>query len=465
LKNPNNRFSLHSVKFANIILLNGIIFSVLIIFYSIYKIYFQGELFHPNETQIKNYYFIYFIMGLVFCSLFIYCFFINEKYKVNISIFILSSAISIYMVEISLAILSSSDNDKITKIEEVGFDSRTKLEVLNDLKRYEENIYLNISPKLLLSNNDHINNVGIYPLGGISNVKTVFCNESGEWIVFDSDEYGFNNAKGLYFSDKVDIALIGDSYTEGACVKTKETIGSVLNMSGFNAISFGKGGNGPLIELATIIEYAKPIKPKIVLWLFFKYDLDDLLLEFKSPILRNYLKDNFSQKLIFRQSEIDSLLMAYSQRELDKTSENQKSLKGISRILKMYNIRSRINLRPKIHFNDFSVFKSILSKAKNIVSDFDGKLYFVYLPGFYEVENNYYGNKDNFREKLLLSVAELNIPIIDVYKEVFENILDPLSLFPFKLNNHYTSEGYRLTAESIKDKIEADLSVSNDLQN
>lgn len=404
-------------------------------------------------------------MGLVFGALFLSCFFIKEKHKINISIIIISSIISIYTLEILLSILSLSENDKISKINKNGFDSRTKLEVLNDLNRYEENIYLNISPKLFLSNNDYINNMGIYPLGGISNVKTIFCNESGEWIVFDSDEHGFNNMKGLYFSDKIDIALIGDSYTEGACVRKEETIGSVLNISGFNAISFGKGGNGPLIELATIIEYAKHFKPKIVLWLFYKYDLDDLLLEFKSPILRNYLQDNFSQNLIYRQSEIDSVLIDYSQRELTKISDNQKSLKGISRMLKIYNIRSKINLRPKTHFSDFSVLKSILSKAKNIVSSFGGELYFVYLPGFYEVENNYYGNKDDFREKLLLSISELNIPIIDIYEEVFENAIDPLSLFPFKINNHYTSEAYRFTAESIINTIESDLLEAMYLKN
>ena len=110
-------------------------------------------------------------MGLVFGSFFLFCLFINEKHKINISIIIISSIISIYTLEIILSILSFSDNDKISIINKDGFDSRSKLEVLNDLKRYEENIYLNISPKLFLSNNDYINNIGIYPLGGISNVR------------------------------------------------------------------------------------------------------------------------------------------------------------------------------------------------------------------------------------------------------------------------------------------------------
>ena len=42
----------------------------------------------------------------------------------------------------------------------------------------------------------------------------------------------------------------------------------------------------------------------------------------------------------------------------------------------------------------------------------------------------------------------MNIKIIDIHKAFIVNE-DPLSLFPFRSNNHYTVDGYRFASESI----------------
>lgn len=47
----------------------------------------------------------------------------------------------------------------------------------------------------------------------------------------------------------------------------------------------------------------------------------------------------------------------------------------------------------------------------------------------------------------------LNINIIDVHKELFEKHKDPLSLFPFREESHYSEEGYRLISKKIYEKI------------
>ena len=70
-------------------------------------------------------------------------------------------------------------------------------------------------------------------------------------------------------------------------------------------------------------------------------------------------------------------------------------------------------------------------------------LYFVYLPSKY-------------REHVLSTVTELGIPIIDIHKEVFVPHTDPLSLFPFRKNNHYNAEGYQFIAEVIEDRLKKD---------
>ena len=58
-----------------------------------------------------------------------------------------------------------------------------------------------------------------------------------------------------------------------------------------------------------------------------------------------------------------------------------------------------------------------------------------------------------FRNKTLKIIRNLSIPIIDVHEEVFKKHTDPLSLFPFRLYGHYTTEGYDLIANTIVKKI------------
>ena len=94
-------------------------------------------------------------------------------------------------------------------------------------------------------------------------------------------------------------------------------------------------------------------------------------------------------------------------------------------------------------------------------------MYFVYLPSYYSYsETSYsdhsvldtfaYANEELYREFVLHTATELEIPIIDIHKEVFNPHLDPLSLFPFRMNSHYNSDGYRLVAEAILNRLKAD---------
>jgi len=80
-------------------------------------------------------------------------------------------------------------------------------------------------------------------------------------------------------------------------------------------------------------------------------------------------------------------------------------------------------------------------------------MYFVYLPSF---NLNITGIEDINRLFILDTVRELEIPIIDIHKEVFVPHSDPLSLYPSRKNGHWTAEGYKLVAESIIKRLKAD---------
>ena len=353
---------------------------------------------------------------------------------------------------------------------EFRYDARTKMEVLDDLRDTGLKVLPNTFPGALIESNGLTSKKGrIYPLGGISNSTTILSKESGFYPIIETDEHGFNNPKGLYNKNKIDIILTGDSFTEGYSVHSNETISAVLRQLDFNVISVGKGGNGSLIELAALKEYAEPLKAKIVLWLYWVNDLVDLEREMKSSILKKYLnEDDYSQNLISRQEEIDGVLTNYVQVEWEKKKNKEKERvenntnwttnineviynNRIIKILKLYNLRIKINLTPKPI--PTPIFRDILQKSKQMVSNWNGKIYFVYLPAFTRYST---GNEDPNLDFVMQTATELDIPIIDIRNEVFDPHPDPLSLFPFRVSGHYNAEGYKLVAEAIGRRLEAD---------
>ena len=170
----------------------------------------------------------------------------------------------------------------------------------------------------------------------------------------------------------------------------------------------------------------------------------------KSKILKNYLnEEDYSQNLIARQDEIDSLLVD----GVEVAQENER--KRIIHFIELTNLRRRINLipTPKTTPTPTPIFKEIMQKAKQMVSGWAGTMYFVYLPSFTRYST---GIEDINREFVLHTASELEIPIIDIHREVFSPHPDPLFLFPFRMHGHYTAEGYRLVAEAIFNRLKSD---------
>ena len=459
-------------KPANLVLTLGILFSVIILLYAIYKLY------SPIIVVSKKLYYISILFGLVMTTLFSLGLRLRDELKINLSLLLVTAIILIYIFETFLEFSSGQ------------YDKRTPLEVISDLNNSGKETYPNILPSLFKDSNGlSVFNGRLYPLGGISNITTILTNESGYYPIIQTDEHGFNNPKGLYKIQPLDIVLVGDSYAEGYSVHSDENIGAVLRGLGFNVISFGKGGNGPLIEFASLKEYAEPLKPKIVLWLYFLNDLGGHTVnELKSPILKKYIDDeDFTQNLMSRQIEIDSILKNYVRVEMESelVKLSQTTVNWFTRIIKLFNIRLRLKLiavLPPAPINEILddeeliIVKNILAKSKKMVSDWGGSLYFVYLPDYYQYSNK--RTEDNYQkpyeEFIINAVDELDIPIINIHKEVFAIHPDPRSLFPFRLNNHlnpsgiihYNAKGYNLVAKAISKKILEDgYTVNNKLIN
>ena len=426
-----NRFD----KFTRFVSWGGVLLSILLFVY----VYYRGEItFEGNKNFV---YFKYYIVSIVGIFFWIAVLRLKEKLRANIVMASISLVIGLYLVEGGLRLYQSqSQNNKFE-------DQRTKIEVLDDFIEKGIDAVPAVRPRDVLALSEKI-----LPLGGVANTTTVGENETGNWMVYLSDRYGFNNPDYEWDAKKTEYLLTGDSFTEGVAVQPGEDIaGQIRKITGQSVINLGRSGNGPLMELAELSEYAAHLKPKKVLWVYYEgNDLrGDLKRDKTSSILMRYLDKSFSQNLMSRQTEVDEILIRY-------VLKAQKAQLEKYTWIRLQAIRRTMGFDADADADadvDDPIFSKILLKAKNMTKDWGGKLYFVYLPEFSHYNETV--EHDQYRKKLAVIelVKNLNIPVIDIHQAVFSDHADPLSLFPFRMFGHYNTDGYAEVAKAIVKKV------------
>ena len=231
----------------------------------------------------------------------------------------------------------------------------------------------------------------------------------------------------------------------------QEIAGQIRNITGDSAISLGIGGNGPLAEYAVLVEYGMAMAPAKVLWIYFEgNDLLDLQREKSNSLLMQYLEEGHSQNLINRQEEIDSWLEEYI---VSEKAKHQKTNNAPNKTawVRLAAIRNLIGFDADDDIDD-PLFYQTLTKAKKIVEEWGGKLYFVYLPRYerYNEKSMAVSHARYKKRSEIIGLVEgLSIPVIDIHQEVFADHTDPLKLFPFRLPGHYNAEGYAEVSKAI----------------
>ena len=210
-------------------------------------------------------------------------------------------------------------------------------------------------------------------------------------------------------------------------------------------------GAGPLKELAAVKEYLPHLKPKVTLWFYFELnDLTDLAQETRSGFLKRYLKGNFNQGLITRQTEIDQVLSHYADKKIAEANNRGVYLKDTLNIVKLSTVRMKaglVNGTSKVGELQIRLFREVLQNARAFVNTWNGMLYFVYLPAWQRYIEPPQSASEN-QDTILTLVRGLNIPVVDIH-QAFQAHGDPLRLFPFRQQAHYNEEGHRLVAETI----------------
>lgn len=374
----------------------------------------------------------------------------------------------------------------------ITYDSRSLLEAVADARAEGKDTYSSVQPRALLVldlskglSPDEIQNHKVspewgvvvdgertLPLGGVSNKHIVHCNEGGNFSTYESDERGFNNPRGIWTTGNLDVALVGDSFTQAACVGQDENAAHWIRQKYPATLNLGMAGNGPLIELASLEEYVAPRKPKTVIWVYYNNDLTDLEVEKQVPLLRRYLEeDGFTQKLESKQPQIDAAIIELSNKlqALAPRWPSALAAVGLTRrsaplwlgdlamneshsattaVLRLDRLSWALTSLAVVDvFNqppDMPLFKKVLGRAKSRVESWGGKLFFVYMADMFYLQ--YKGKRMHHnRAGVLEAVQELGIPLIDANPTFLAQ--EDLQRIRFHPESHCNPAGYKLLSE------------------
>ena len=425
------------------------------------------------KEGFHNYYLINLTISSLVLILFILLFFLSKNIKEKILLIFISSYVTLFCLEVFLNVHTIFFKELSVHFQYTEYDKRFKKN-----PKYVRPIYPHLHGSYFLNISK-----SFYPLTGISMRPTLMCAESGYWVSYDSDRFGFNNSDNVWDEDEVDFLLIGDSFVHGDCMEKEFNFaGRIQEYTKKKVINLGYGGTGPLIQLAQLKEYGFKIKPQKIIWIYGEgNDLDNLREELNIPIMKKYLDKNFSQELILKQKEIDQFLLGLLKKEYTLNSKKKELEKNqrrdffLKNLIKLYMVRKNtinqfLNLdkdQNKINEakeeqkridkvngteKNLKMFNIIAEKFKQLSTEENAELYFVYLPNYVRYHKDYSYVEEGAlfnREKILKIITKLNIPIIDLHEEVFKIEKDPLSLFPYRKNRHYNHEGFDKSSKAI----------------
>ncbi len=474
----------------NIIITFLLLASITLLIYTYYK----SEI--VFDSKRRSHYLIYYIilsLGILFFCILL---FLKKSVKENVLLTLSSFIILAYVIE---GILIFTFNKSLSDIEinkkrrldrakvilekyDINVDTRSKLEFQKDQKKKGTDLSLLITPFRMIQS-EGIKNFSskesneepkrFYPLSGLSKTLTVGGAESGKYIVYKSDRYGFYNPDEEW-DNKVKIVVIGDSNVHSTSTKWENSwAGKLKKITNKSTLSLGIGNNGPLLELATLKEYAQKLKPEFVIWIYCEdNDLVELVEEMKSRMLSQYLKRDFTQNLMIKQNLVEKnykIFVNQKVKEKDLTNENEAFSNdndlenNYLSYIKLSKLRDMLfsNLIDYLKVNNseenLGNFKKVISEAKEITEDFGGEFYFVYLPAttrYVSTFNNHLKRNDFYRNEILEIIENLNINIIDLWDLHFKDLQDPLSTLYFRMHSHYNKETVEILTKKIVQIIE-----------
>jgi hypothetical protein len=352
----------------------------------------------------------------------------------------------------------------------IPFDTRTLLEVLEAPENaglrphFNPAVYVGKRPPDAPLPPD---SEAILPLSSWPRQRTVYCNEGGYWVVYESDRFGFRNSDQSW--DKpVDVLVVGDSLANGGCVRDDESWVALLARSR-PTIALSGGGSGPLQELALIREYIGAVRPKIVLLqVSIATDLEELLREARNPVLLSYFNDpTFTQRLMQRREEAGRALEALAAEALAREKNPTRPAVDFLRLLSVPHTRElaervlklardglmssvadasdeRLLQELRVH-HDIRQFVEVVERMKRASAEHGARLLIALFPSHAEVQ---LGRPHREAKIARAALRAKGFAVVDLFDD-FMGHDRPVELFPFGVHGHYTPEGNMLAARAL----------------
>jgi hypothetical protein len=337
------------------------------------------------------------------------------------------------------------------------FDARSKSEVVTELRARGIDAFPGLSREAPRSASVRQQlPEELYPLSDASNADVVECNEGGRYLIFHSDELGFNNPPGLVLSGRVDAALVGASFGQGHCIADGHSFANLLRSSFPRLANFSMPGSSALSMLATFREYVEPLRPPLVLWVMqaFTVDTHD---EMANPILSRYLDPGFSQHLLERRQEVDqtwrsiAIAVQYEADHRNALAVQAAARDRFAGIVTLSALRAHLHLNEQLARRpapvDLESFRRCLELARRTTEGWGGRFVVVLMPLYAEVVAHEMPPPLRHGDLAAL-LAGMGIMVIDAVP-TFLAAPDPRSLYVMRRNNHPNEAGHRLLAEFV----------------
>lgn len=460
MKLPKTKKKINFIIFLN---LYFIIF-IFILFFILFYIFIKNR-----ELSYFYVYYPYFFIIFLLSTLISIFFFLKKKRKIIFFLIFNSFLFSLYSVELIIYYFNKNYNisetnldfqrEKIASNLGIFFDKRSKKDFFIDFKEKNKNTSVSFAISTNFFFNTHQE---IFPLaGGLSDHLLIHCNENGNYTYYKSDRFGFNNLDYIWDLPKVGFLLVGDSFTQGACVNTNENegfTGIFKKNTGQKVLNLGVGSSGLLTYYARIKEYTSSKIIDNLIIFFYEGDMYfDLIKEFKDVRLKNYIDVNYSQGLINNQKYSDLIISNLIDEKLNLEKKNAKINKSYNFLsfVKLQKLRSFMRLffpqydREKSMFISRDLLKNIRFLQPN------ARLFIICLPSIERYQaRSIFLPKYKFKECSDISslAKDFNYTVVDIHEELFKFQKDPKSFYPFGIQGHYNPQGYEFISKFLINK-------------
>jgi hypothetical protein len=447
-----------------------------------------------SEFYLGRYYNILVSVGCVSISL---VSLLSRKYGLVVSTNALIAYLGIILLQVLFVNLEAERSYKVKKIKEMrkkGIKAYPNLHSQNFLWKDARKEYKTRTIQRLLQNEylepPKAKGKEYIPLGTLGDTYTVYCKEDDSELAYWSDKYGFNNPDEtlarMRDESGNEIALVGDSFVEGACVSNENHFAGLLRQEGYEVLNLGRGGNGPILNYASLVEYASYYEPDIVLWFYYPgNDIvrinksgqyvewpSDVQVEYSSRIVKKYLKNKgFDQGLKNVKREIDENLKRRLESEIkDRVSslENEKKyelekvvqvmtaealVKRMKNLVENVSFSSGNQKSPSEVFSERNVGEALRNTKKSLklskkkVSGWGGEMLMVYLPSMNVCKGK--AEKNPVRGEVMEMTKDLSIGVIDIAKNMYRG---GCKKYFAKNGVHLNEKGYKKVFRTVKQR-------------